>query len=239
MRSLLIAPANSARQLEKSLTSGADAVIIDLANTDGKDAARASAAALLKEATSTKQRPRLLVRVNALASGLIDDDLDAVVAAKPDAVMLPRTRGGASVIHLDAKLTAREAIYGLADSSIGILAAIDSATGLLAAGSYAGASRRLIGLTWSAEDLTADLGAVANREGDGGFLDPYRLARGLCLSAASAARVPAIDTVFADLRNAEGLRRESDDAARDGFTGKLAIHADQVAIINEAFKKRD
>src|SRR5207302_8194379 len=103
------------------------------------------------------------------------------------------------------------------------------------AGTYAGASRRLSALTWGAEDLSADIGAETNRDKDGSFTGPFRLARSLCIAAAAAAKVAALDTVFVDFRNADGLRREAEEARRDGFTGKLAIHPGQVAIINEVF----
>jgi len=106
---------------------------------------------------------------------------------------------------------------------------------LFVAGTFAGSSARLIGLTWGAEDLSADIGAQANRDAQGNFLDPYRLARVLCLAGAAAATVPAIDTVYVDFRNADGFRRECEEACRDGFVGKMAIHPTQVPIINEVF----
>jgi len=130
----------------------------------------------------------------------------------------------------------REAIAGLPDGCVKIVAiATETATALFLAGTYGGATGRLEGLTWGAEDLSAELGAEANRDGEGGFLDAYRLARALCLAAAAAARVQAIDTVTVDFRNAAALRRESEEARRDGFTGKMAIHPAQVPIINEVF----
>lgn len=239
MRSLLFIPADSPKKLEKGLSSGADALILDLEDSisaERKALARASAAAFLKDVQPTTQRPRLIVRVNGLATGLTDADLDEVVAGRPDAVMLPKAEGGASVIHLAAKLAAREALCGLADGHIRILAlATETAKALFSAGTYAGATPRLIGLTWGAEDLSAELGAETNRDAAGNFLDPYRLARSLCLAAAAAAEVQAIDTVFVDYRNSDGLRRECEDARRDGFTGKMAIHPAQVPIINEVF----
>jgi len=158
------------------------------------------------------------------------------VPARPDAIMLPKAEGGADVVRTDAKLLAREAIAGLPDGSIRIVAiATETATALFLAGTYGGASARLEGLTWGAEDLSAELGAEANRDGEGRFLDPYRLARALCLAGAAAARVQAIDTVAVDFRNAAALRQESEEARRDGFTGKMAIHPAQVPIINEVF----
>ncbi|MFZ2139078.1 MAG: CoA ester lyase [Xanthobacteraceae bacterium] len=239
MRSFLFVPADGGRKLDKAMASGADAVIIDLEDSiapQAKAAARKSAAAFLTEVGKSADRPHLLVRVNGIATGLIDGDLDVVAGARPDAIMLPKAEGGASIIHVDAKLTACEAIAGLPDGSIKILAiATETAPALFLAGTYAGASSRLEGLTWGAEDLSADLGAETNRDGDGQFLDPYRMARALCLAGAAAARVPAFDTVTPDFRNADLLRREAEEARRDGFQGKIAIHPAQVPIINEVF----
>jgi len=176
------------------------------------------------------------VRVNAIATGLIDEDLDAVVPARPDAILLPKAEGGASIIHADAKLTAREAIAGLADGHVKIVAqAIETAAGLFAAGNIRGASARLIGLTWGPEDLSAEIGAEANRDAQGLLTEPYRLARSVCLFAAAAAGVAAIETVYVDFRNLAGLKRETEEARRDGFVGRLAIHPAQVPVINEVF----
>jgi citrate lyase subunit beta / citryl-CoA lyase len=239
MRSLLFVPADGGRKLDKAMASGADAVIVDLEDSispEAKSAARRSAADFLKTAGTVAKRPRLLVRVNGLDTGLIDDDLDAVVASRPDAIMLPKAEGGASVILADAKLAVREAIAGLPDGQIGIVAiATETAASLFAMGTYRSASARLLGLTWGAEDLSADLGGEANRDATGRFLDPYRLARALCLAGAAAAQVQAYDTVMVDFRNSDALRREAQEARRDGFIGKMAIHPAQVDIINDVF----
>jgi citrate lyase subunit beta/citryl-CoA lyase len=239
MRSLLFVPGDSPRKLAKGLESGADALILDLEDSvaaDRKAEARATTLAFLKDVGTTHKRPRLLVRVNGLDTGLTDADLDAVVAGRPDAILLPKAEGGPSVIHLDAKLAAREALAGIADGAIAIMAiATETAAALFAAGTYAGASPRLSALTWGAEDLSADIGAETNRDKDGGFTGPFHLARSLCIAAAAAAKVAALDTVFVDYRNAEGLRREAGEARRDGFVGKIAIHPAQVAVINEVF----
>jgi citrate lyase subunit beta / citryl-CoA lyase len=239
MRSLLFVPGDSPRKLAKGLESGADALIVDLEDSvaaDRKAQARAATLAFLNDVGATAQRPRLLVRVNGLDTGLTDADLDAVVAGRPDAILLPKAEGGPSVVHLDAKLAAREAIAGLPDGAIRIMAiATETAAALFAAGTYAGASARLSALTWGAEDLSADLGAETNRDEEGRFTGPFRLARSLCVAAAAAAKVAALDTVFVDFRNVQGLRRECEEARRDGFTGKLAIHPGQVAVINEVF----
>ena len=239
MRSLLFVPADGGSKLDKAFGSGADAVIVDLEDSvalDRKAQARANAAAFLKQATMQAARPHLFVRVNGLATGLTDADLDAIVAARPDAIMLPKAEGGASVIHADAKLAAREAIAGLDDGHVKIIAqAIESAAGIFAAGTFHGASARLLGLTWGPEDLSAEVGAAANRDAEGRLTEPYRFARSICLFAAAAAEVAAIETVYVDFRNLAGLRRETEEARRDGFSARLAIHPAQVPVINEVF----
>ncbi len=239
MRSLLFVPADSEKKLAKGSESGADALILDLEDSvaaERKPAAREGALAYLKAHASHTPRPRLIVRVNALDTGLIDADLDAVVAGRPDAILLPKAEGGPSVIHLDAKLTAREAVHGLPDGAISIIAlATETAAALFLCGTYRDSSARLTGITWGAEDLSAELGAETNRDATGHFTSPYMLARNLSLAAAASAHVQAIDTVYADFRDMQGLRREAEDARRDGFTAKMAIHPAQVPVINEVF----
>lgn len=239
MRSLLFVPADGGRKLDKAMASGADAVIVDLEDSisvERKAAARKNAADFLNDAVKLPKRPRLLVRVNGLATGLTDADLDAVVPACPDAIMLPKAEGGAAVIQADAKLTAREAIAGLPDGHVKIVAiATETATSLFLAGTYTGSSARLQGLTWGAEDLSVELGAEVNRDAVGRFFAPYQLARALCLAGAAAAQVQAIDTVSVEYHNVPAVRREAEEARRDGFTGKMAIHPAQVPVINEVF----
>src|SRR5262245_54387291 len=239
MRSLLFVPADGGKKLDKAMASGADAVIVDLEDSisvERKAAARKNAADFLTDAVKLPKRPRLLVRVNGFATGLTDADLDAVVPARPDAIMLPKAEGGAAVILADAKLAAREAIAGLPDGHIKIVAiATETAASLFLAGTYTGASARLQGLTWGAEDLSVELGAEVNRDAVGRFFAPYQLARALCLAGAAAARVQAIDTISVEYHNVPAVRREAEEARRDGFTGKMAIHPAQVPVINEVF----
>lgn len=239
MRSYLFAPGDQPRKLEKAMQSGADAVLVDLEDSISaarKAEARKIAAGFLKEVHAMPSRPRLFVRVNGIESGLIDDDLDLVMAGRPDGILLPKADGGVSVMHLDAKLAVREAMHGIADGATKIMAlATETAAAMFAGGTYKGASARLTALTWGAEDLSAELGAEANRDAQGHFLDPYRLARSICLVAAAAAGVQAVDTVYVDYRNEAGFRRETEDGRRDGFTGRMAIHPAQVPIINEVF----
>jgi len=239
MRSFLFIPGDSPKKLDKGMGSGADALLLDLEDSiapQNKAEARATTLAFLKEAVPGTIRPRIYVRINGLATGLTDDDLDVVVAGRPDGIMFPKAEGGAAVIHCDAKITVREAIHGIPDGALDMIAiATETAAALFLVGTYAGASRRLKGLTWGAEDLSVELGAEANRDRDGHFLAPYQLARSLCLAGAAAAQVQAIDTVYVDFRNEAGLRRECEEARRDGFIGKMAIHPAQVAAINEVF----
>jgi citrate lyase subunit beta / citryl-CoA lyase len=238
MRSLLFVPGDSERKLDKGLASGADVLIVDLEDSVAparKAAARGMAAEFLA-ARAGAPGPRLYVRVNDFSTGLTDDDLAAVVKAAPHGIMLPKAAGGADVEHLSAKLRVHEAEAGLEDGAIHILPIItETAAGLLAAGSYSAALPRLAGVTWGAEDLSADIGARAARDAAGRYTDVFRLARAMTVLAAAKAQTAAIDTVFVDFRDMEALRRECLEAERDGFTGKMAIHPAQVPVINEAF----
>jgi citrate lyase subunit beta/citryl-CoA lyase len=239
MRSLLFVPGDSTRKLQKALTSGADALLIDLEDSvalAAKDEARRVTAGFLTEVGGQADRPRLFVRVNGLNTGLIDADLDGVMSARPDGIMLPKAVGGPDVSHLGAKLAVREAEFGLQDGSTRIIAiATENARSVFALGTFAGASQRLVGLAWGGEDLSADIGAETNRHPDGSYTSPYRFARALTLLGATAAEVDAVDSVYTNFRDMDGLAAECREAQRDGFVAKMAIHPEQVPIINEAF----
>lgn len=239
LRSLLFVPGDSPRKQEKGLGSGADALILDLEDSvalSAKPQAREIARAFLDSQRDVPGRPMLIVRINPLGSGLSEADLDAVMPGAPDAIMLPKAEGGADVGHLAAGIAVREAEADLPDGTTRILPiATETGKAIFGLGSYAGSSHRLLGLTWGAEDLSADLAAETNRLEDGSYADPYRLARSMLLFAASAAQVEPIDTVFTNFRDDAGLRAECRAARRDGFTGKMAIHPGQVAIMNEVF----
>ena len=239
MRSLLITPADEQR-LAEALESGADAIIVDLAQgaPAGSAAARAAAARFLKETPGRLGGPMLIVRANALDSGEADADLDAVMRGAPAAILLPRSLGAASVQQLSTKLAVREAEFDLPDGETRIIAVADTAQSLFHLGSYRGASARLMGVAWSADALRADIGAETDRDRLGDPLGPYRLARELTLLATTSARVAAIDTVFLNIRDLEGLCDEALAARRDGFAGKMAIDPAQVAVINDVFPSR-
>ncbi|MGY4395596.1 citrate lyase subunit beta/citryl-CoA lyase [Sphingomonas sp. UYAg733] len=225
LRSLLFVPGDRPDRMEKALGFGADVLILDLEDSvslSAKPEARAAVAAFLR-------RPRtatLYVRVNPLDSGLIDDDLAAILPAGPDGLLLPKAEGAASLAALDARLSGDIAILPIAT---------ETAAAIFLLGSYGGVTPRLAGLTWGAEDLPAAIGAATSREADGSFTAPYQLARSLTLFGAHAAGVPAIETVYPDFRDLDGLAAYAARARRDGFTGMMAIHPDQVAVINAAF----
>lgn len=239
MRSLLFIPGDSPKKLDKGMTSGADALVLDLEDSvaaDAKVAARATVRDFLKTAVTANPRPKLYVRVNALDSGLLDGDLDELLKGAPDGVMLPKCGSGDDVILLDAKLAAREAITGLPDGATRIIAlATETPAAIFTLDTYRGASKRLDGLCWAGEDLSAAVNAETNRLPDGNYTEPYRVVRSLCLFAAVAAEVIPIDSVYTNFRDLDGLRFEAMEARRDGFTAKLAIHPTQVPVINAVF----
>jgi citrate lyase subunit beta/citryl-CoA lyase len=240
MRSLLFVPADSERKLTKGASTGADALILDLEDSveaGRKDAARRLAAQYLADARPLEARPRLYVRINALDTVLWQDDIAGVIGAQPDGILLPKPRSGDDVRKLSLALRHEEERAGVPVGATRIIAiATETPVALFQLHTYVESSSRLEAMAWGGEDLSAAVGASTNRDAEGRtWTSPYRLARDLTLFAASAAGVAAIDTVFVDLRDTEGLARESRAAARDGFTGKLAIHPGQVETINAAF----
>jgi citrate lyase subunit beta/citryl-CoA lyase len=238
MRSLLFVPANSERKLEKGFASEADVVIVDLEDSvalENKATARKVASNFLSERRGTL-KPAVYVRVNDLSSGMTDDDLAALVPARPAGIMLPKSNSGRDVQQLSVKLRVHEAENDLQDGAIRILPIItETAIGVLSASTYSNATSRLSGLTWGAEDLSAAIGARTARDENGRYTDVFRLARTVTILAASAAEVAAIDTVFPNFRDMTAFEAECREAERDGFTGKMAIHPAQVEVINTAF----
>ncbi len=240
MRSLLIAPADEQR-LAEALQSGADAVIVDLAQAAPatREEARATAARFLKEARGTGAAPALIVRVNGLDSGETDADLDTVMAHAPDAILMAGSLGAASVQQLSAKLAVREAEFALPDGGTRIIAVADTAQSLFSMGSYRGSSARL-------DRRRLERGALARRyrRRDG----PRPLRRSSWRLSTRAGVDAARRDVGArggdrrgsspTLRDLEGLRAEALAARRDGFAGKMAIDPAQVGAINAIFPSR-
>jgi len=235
IRSFLFVPADSERKLARGLESGADALILDLEDSVAA-ANRPTARKLAREFLEAHGNDRIAryVRCNPLASGLALDDLAATVGGRPDGILLPKCVPD-DVRTLDHYLSAFEAAAGHAIGATRIVAiATETPQAVFALGNYAGTSPRLEAITWGAEDLSACLGGN-NRTLDGAYDGPYQLARSLCLLAAAAAGVAALDTIYTDFRDAEGLKSECAAARRSGFTGKMAIHPAQLEAINEAF----
>ena len=237
-RSFLFVPGDSERKLEKAGSSPADALIIDLEDAVAPDR-RPAARALVAEAVGSLGAlggPEVWARINPVTSADWEADAEAAVREGLDGIVLPKAEGAPDVVRLADRLTELEEDAELPPGGIGILPIVsETAKAMFRLADYAGASPRLRGLTWGAEDLAAALGATSNRDEQGRWLPPYELARSLCLYAAGAAELPAVDTVFADFRNTDGLRAAAQSARRDGFTGMLAIHPAQVPVINDAF----
>ncbi|HYB31974.1 MAG TPA: CoA ester lyase [Steroidobacteraceae bacterium] len=251
LRSWLFVPGDSERKQEKALATDADALILDL--EDSVAAAQLTVArervAHVLHARRGGTGPQLWVRVNAPASGQLRADLAEVCAAGslPDGVVLPKVSAADEIVDVAQYLATLEKGFGRAAGSTRLLViATETPRGLLGLPQYAAAldgrpevGARLAGLTWGAEDLSAALGAAARRDAAGALTFIFQLARATCLLASAALGVQAIDGVHTDFRDAPGLERELADARRDGFSGKLAIHPDQVAAINAAFAPTD
>ncbi|KHL24413.1 citrate lyase [Croceibacterium mercuriale] len=229
-RSWLFAPGDSERKLAKVATCGADVVIVDLEDAvapPNKARARGLASEWLAD------HPNAWVRINPLSSDLWQDDLAAVLPARPAGIMLPKAAGPVEVAQLAAAITDGAGT----DAAIGILPLVsETAAAALTIPLYAAATPpRLAGLTWGAEDLSTVLGATRKRDERGFWTDAFRLIRAQVLLTAHAAGVAPVDTLFADFRDLAGLARVAAASYADGFAGMLAIHPDQVAIINAAF----
>jgi citrate lyase subunit beta/citryl-CoA lyase len=237
-RSWLFVPGDSARKQQKAAASAADALILDLEDSVTTELLPQARALVRDFLLSRRERSRqqLWVRVNALSSGRLPEDLAAVMAGAPDGIVLPKVSSAREALEVGRLLLPLEREHDCAPGATRLLViATETAQALFAFGDYATTpNARLAGLTWGVEDLSAALGASA-RAPDGSLTFTFELARSLCLLAAAAAGVPAIDGVCVEFRNNDALIREASRACRDGFMGKLAIHPAQVGSINAAF----
>lgn len=238
LRSLLFVPADSERKLAKSTGIAADVLILDLEDSVAearKVGARRSAAEFIA-AQASRIHARLFVRINPLDTALAMGDLAAVVSPGLAGIMLPKPDGAGDILRLGHGLDALEARAGMAPGTVRIVpVATETARAMLNMHSFAGPVPRLAGITWGAEDLSTAIGAVSNREEDGSYSPLYTLAGALCLCAAAAAGVPAIDTLHTDFRDAAGLEALCRASRRRGFRGRIAIHPDQIETINAAY----
>ena len=234
-RSYLFVPGDSERKLAKAADSDADALILDLedAVTPGN---RPMARERVAEFLASDHGIETWVRINPLDSTDALDDLRATVPVAPRGIVLPKPNSAQDANQLAQLLDTLETEHGMSSGQIRILPIATERPGaLFRMHEYAEATPRIEALTWGAEDLAAAVGAYANRDEAGRWLPTFALARSLCLLAAAAGGVAAVDTVYTDFRDNDGLAQSAADARRDGFTGKLAIHPGQVPIINAAF----
>lgn len=241
MRSFLFVPGDSERKFAKARSAGADVLILDLEDAVApsmKEAARGIVAGWVDQAGEVAAK--LFVRVNPLDSGLTEGDLAAVVRPGLAGILAPKVNGAHDVAVLAAMLDRLETDRGMAAGSIRIMVvATETPLAMFNLGSYTPPHPRLAAMTWGAEDLSAALGATANKEADGAWTFPYQVARAHCLFAAGAAEVFPVDTLYADFRDTAGLEADCRRARRDGFLGRIAIHPDQVETINRCFSPSD
>jgi len=238
LRSMLFVPADSERKLIKGVGCPADVLILDLEDSvaeSRKKIARQMAAEFI--ATQAASIPaHLFVRINPLDTALAMGDLATVTVPGLAGIMLPKTRSASDIVRLAHGLDTLEARAGITPGTIKVVpVATETPQAILNMQSMSGPIERLAGITWGAEDLSAAIGAVSNRDEDGNFSPLYQLANSLCLCTAAAAGVPAIDTLHADFRDAAGLMVACRASRRRGFRGRIAIHPDQVTTINEAY----
>ncbi len=242
LTSLLFVPGDSERKLAKAQSTAASALILDLEDSvsvDRIDVARRMVNEYLSSHPDRSRQQRW-VRINPLSTPLALGDLVAVVQGAPDGILLPKIESANDIVVLDHYLTALESRDGVTSGSIRIIpVATETPQAMFALGSYRGVSRRLVGLTWGAEDLSTALNASTNRVDSGEYEFTYQLARSMCLLGANAAGIQAIDTITPDFRDRERLQREVRASRRAGFTGKMAIHPDQVDAINAGYSPDD
>jgi citrate lyase subunit beta/citryl-CoA lyase len=222
LRSVLFVPGTRGDRFAKAIASGADAVVLDL--EDGvdparKDEARRTVAAWLADAPASEIAR--FVRVNSAKSVWLDADLAWLpsVIDHIDAIVLPKTESPREVERVASKSPSRR-----------VVALLETARGILAAGAIAGAHAEIPALMFGAEDLTAELGIPRTVAGD-----EILLARSQVVLAAATIGAEAVDAVFVDLKSPDRLREDAMRARALGFRGKMAIHPDQIAVIHEVF----
>ena len=236
LRSFLFVPGDSEKKLGKGAGSGADALILDLEDSVAPGRKALARDLVADHLLQNRAGPRNWVRINSLDEGGISD-LAAIVRPGLSGVMIPKIDGAADVVRLGHYLDVMERREGMTPGGVRILpVSTETAKAPFGLADFAGAALpRLYGLTWGAEDLSTALGASTNRDETGNFGFTYRLVRSMCLMAAKAAGVEPVETLYADFRDGAGLLASCAAAAREGFTGRIAIHPDQVATINQAF----
>lgn len=233
IRSLLFVPGDNEALILKALSSQADAVIIDLEDAvapEHKMKARAVTRGVLDGAD--RHRKPVFVRLNAYDTGLTVGDAASILGGKPWGVVLPKASGTEDLSRLSHQLDALEARDGLDEGSTRILTVATETAAATLALSRPAQCARLWGLLWGGEDLAANIGSSRNRDDSGSYTQPFQFARTQCLFAATASNAVAVDAVYTDFRDLDGLEQETLVGLRDGFTAKAAIHPAQAEVIN-------
>ncbi len=233
-RVLHFVPGANEKLLRKSLTLAADSLILDLEDAvapEQKDSARSIVTAWLREVDFGRQER--IVRINSLDTPWGTRDLEVTMEARPDAYLVPKVRAPEDLERIDVLLSRIESERGFPQGEVKLLVlGTETAAGLLSIRELALCPRVDV-LTWGPEDLAAAIGARRNRDEQGRYLEVFRYARVMTLLAAANAGVQPVDTVYVDIRDHEGFRRECQEAAWMGFTGKLTLHPDQIPVVNE------
>lgn len=242
IRSWMFVPGDSEKKLAKAPELGADVLIVDLEDAvapAAKETARTLSREWLEYMGQHYPQQACWVRINPIDGELWRDDLRMVMPSKPAGIMVPKASGPEQLRTLMAELYEVEQRSGVAPNTTRLLPLVSetahAALTLTAYGDPANAMPRLLGLTWGAEDLSAAIGASRKRDASGRWTDLFRMVRAQVLLTAHAAGIAAIDTLHADFRDEDGLRRVARESYEDGFAGMLAIHPAQVPIINAAF----
>ena len=223
LRSWLFTPVTKPDRFAKATAVGADALILDLEDAVApadKEPARLTALEYLSRAASPT--PARILRINAIETDAGISDLAALLqsSADPDFIVIPKVNAAAHLHILDKLLTT-------AGKKARLVALIETAQALSSIDAIATATPRLGSLMFGAADMAADLGAVTG-------WGPLLGVRSRIIAAAALAQIPVIDSPFFDIKDADGLAKETAEAIALGFNGKAAIHPDQVATINKA-----
>jgi citrate lyase beta subunit len=236
-RSLHFVPGGNEKMMAKALTLPADGLILDLedAVTPDRKAATRPVVRRWLETLDFGGRERW-VRMNPIFTEHAEADLAETIAGRPDGYVMPKPRRTEDVRRVTDRLDALEQKHGLPFGSTRlVLIATETPEGLLNIKEIAAASPRVAAVSWGIEDLSAAMGLPRTRDEQGRYLDIPRYARVMCAVAASAAGVEAIDTVYTDIPDLDGLRRECLEGVAMGFSGKISIHPGQIEVINAAF----
>jgi len=233
-RSWMFVPGHRQRMIEKALGLGADAIMLDIEDgvaPNEKDTARK----LIGEALGRERlsgSPARFVRINAIGHARMEADLEAVVRPGLDGLVLPKVEGPEEVLKVQAVLKEREPALKIERDSVKLLIAIESPKGLLNAPAIAACSPRVAGLMFGAEDFGREMGLPTAREGEARDM---LYARSAMAVAAASAHVQAVDGVWVDLKDAEGLLGFARQSRRLGFSGMSLIHPSQIDPINATF----